>query len=219
MPRSRRRPRPCSSSTYSRRSPGSGYRSGTTPGQREEEAGHPHAGVAQQGPDRRQPAQRQAWSGHQCVGVEHPDKHQLDEEALNARFGLGQLAVVEVRRHDDRVVGPVPRPRRGSADELHPQPDARRAQRAAVAQHVGARASAVSRRSRSLTARHQGLPGSSPSTGLRTPRRSSQPIERPRGAPVGQMQLGSAWLPRRGTAATPAAPPGGHAPKRRGRPR
>jgi hypothetical protein len=45
------------------------------------------------------------------VGVEQPDQDEVDEEALDPVLPLGEVAVVEVGRHDGDVVGQVPRTR------------------------------------------------------------------------------------------------------------
>ena len=98
---------------------------GQDPRDRQEDPRHPHAGVAERGRERREPAEGEPRRSDQGVRVEHPQQDEVDEEALGPALLLGEVTVLQVGRHDAGVVRAIPVPRGGFADELQGRERAR----------------------------------------------------------------------------------------------
>lgn len=64
--------------------------------QLEEDPRHSRPGIAEERGERLEPAQRDAGSGDEGVGVQHPAGDNVHEEALGDVLRLGQVAVLEV---------------------------------------------------------------------------------------------------------------------------
>ena len=124
----------------------------------------PSRGSPSTRPEQRQAAEGQTRARLSGMGVEDAQEHDVEKEALSAPLELSQIAVLEVGRHDAGVVSPVPRPRRGSAMNAIQTRDRGRGH-APPRPPERATASHPSRSRRSFMARHQGLPGDSPSSG------------------------------------------------------
>ena len=86
--------------------------------QGQEDAGHSETRISQRPTERCQPPEGESRLGDECVGVEHPDEHQIDEESLDAALVARQLLVPEIRRDDGGVVRAIPGSCRRLLDEV-----------------------------------------------------------------------------------------------------
>ena len=175
MPRSRIRPIPRSLSMYHRRSLVSGYRFGIT---RESET--KILVIASRGSPRTWPTGHSQLSAIRGAATRACAKRTRASTRLRkkrsarvsdaassrwSRYAVTMLALCA--RYHDLAGGSLANSAQHAALQVESGP---------LRPRAWARVSAVSRSSRSLTARHQGLPGASLLSGLRRPRRSCQPM-------------------------------------------
>ena len=69
--------------------------------------------------------ERQARGRDERVGLEHADQDDVEEEAFGHALLAGEIAMVEIGRHDAGIVRAVPASRSRAGDERHPKPDRR----------------------------------------------------------------------------------------------